>query len=76
MPAHAHNTNNNNNNNNNNNEFTLTMQKGIHMSTWMTGKNSMKHHCQRKKNFTVTKTWKVWLLWIANVQKELGKIFR
>ena len=52
------------------------MQKGIHMSTWMAGKNSMKHHCQRKKNFTVTKTWKVWLLWIANVQKELGKIFR
>ena len=51
------------------------------MSTWMTGKNSIKHHNQRKEIFTVTEdiediSWKIFLVQITHIQEEFEKILK
>ena len=46
------------------------------ISTWIVGWDSMKRHCQTRKNFTGTWYWQTPLILITNTQIKFGKIFK
>ena len=46
------------------------------ISTWIVGRDSMKRHCQTRKNVTWTWYWQTPLILITNAQIKFGKIFK
>ena len=46
------------------------------ISTWIVGRDSMKRHCQKRKNFTGTWYWQTTLILITNTPIKFGKIFK
>ena len=59
------------------NKLILLLRKSVYlMRTWMIGKDLIKHHCLKKKNFISAYIWKILQMQITCMQKEFVKTLK
>ena len=56
------------------NKCCLILPKGMHTSTWMAGKDSVKSHCLHRRKFTATRQWRASQTQTTNMLR-LGKLW-